>query len=68
MYKNLGKVKGFEKYSNYLVSDDGRIINCKNGKELSGHKKSSNDYERRYKVDINTVLATIGGLNNIQNE
>ena len=46
MYKNLGKVKGFEKYSNYLVSDDGRIINCKNGKELSGHRKNSNDYER----------------------
>ena len=45
MYKNLGKVKGFEKYSNYLVSDDGRIINCKNGKELSGYRKS-NDYER----------------------
>ena len=46
MYKNLGKVKGFEKYSNYLVSDDGRIINCKNGKELSGYRKNSNDYER----------------------
>lgn len=45
MYKNLGKIKGFEKYSNYLVSDDGRIINCKNGKELSGYRKN-NDYER----------------------
>lgn len=46
MYKNLGRVKGFERYSNYLVSDDGRIINCKNGKELSGYRKNSNDYER----------------------
>lgn len=39
-------------------------------KEIERIKKefSSNDYERRYKVDINTVLATIGGLNNNQNE
>lgn len=57
MYRNLGRVKGFEKYSNYLVSDDGRIINCKNGKELSGYRKS-NDYERVTLYDCDGVGKT----------
>lgn len=54
----------------FLLSKMQMKFENEKSKEIERIKKefSSNDYERRYKVDINTVLATIGGLNNIQNE
>lgn len=39
MVKNLGDIKGYEFYSNYIVTSEGRVFNTKTGREVGSKKE-----------------------------
>lgn len=68
-FKNISEIKGFEKFNNYLIGNDGTLINIKLNKSVPGSKSDKYKYftisnkDNRLTISAHKLvaLAFVGG-------